>query len=117
MKGTTMIWTRVKDRKQLVLDGISIEADKSDSSLRSVTFTDGAGHKVRVLIDSYTLYVEVPAPPKMVEKFEVSGVIAGVPVTEQFDDSYSADNRKRELESHDAEVAIATVSVEQDIPF
>jgi hypothetical protein len=92
-----MNWTRVKSDKQLVLSGISVATERSDTSLKSVTFTDGVGNTVRVYIDSYNLYAEIPSPPKTVEKYAVIGTVQGLSVNENFDNQYEADNRLEEL--------------------
>lgn len=95
-----MNWTKVKNGKQVVLDGITIEIDRSDTSVMSITLKDAAGHVVRARYESYNMYIEVPAAPKTVEKVALNGTVLGLPVKEVFDSEYQANDRKEELTGH-----------------
>jgi hypothetical protein len=116
-----MDWTKAKTKKDLVLEGISIDVDRSDASVRSVTFTDSTGHVVRVRYSDYSMAVEIPALPTTKEKFAVVGSIAGVPVNETFEDSYAANSRKRDLENvlrgDEPDLKVESVQVPEEIPF
>lgn len=116
-----MIWEKAKSAKQLVLDGINIEVDKSDSTLVGVTFTDATGRKVRVRYESYNMCVEIPQAPKTTDKFAVRGTVNGLHVDETFDHEYQANDRKEELTGSLAEekfdVSVAKTEVFEDILF
>jgi hypothetical protein len=104
-----MKWTTSKAKP--VLDGIVIEIDQTDTSLTAVTFTDASGNKVRIRYESYCMKMEVLAPPEMVKKWELSGTFKGLAVRELFDDKYSAEDRRNEL---DSELVIAEVEVPEE---
>jgi len=116
-----MIWESAKSAKQIVLDGVTVEVDKADSSLVSVTLTDSKGNKVRVRHNSYNMCVEIPAAPKLVDKFVVTGDVVGVPVSEVFDNKYEAENRRDDLvnetRNERATVSVEKIQIEEEIPF
>ena len=110
-----MNWETIKTSKDAVLEGVSIEIDKSDSSTTSVILTDVNGLKLRVRLDSYSMKVEVPAKPKTEKKWELKGEFKGLPVEEKFDSEYEAKSRRDELEYGNEDIAISEIDVE--IPF
>lgn len=113
-----MKWETVKSAKDVVLEGLSFEIDKTDSSLNSVTISDAAGNQFRVRMSSYSMYLEVPAKPKMVEKFAVKGSVLGLDVNEQFDNEYEAGKRKEELDgAYGASIDVCKALVPDEIPF
>ena len=103
-----MKWTRLKTSTANILDGIKIESDYSETVLKSVTLTDASGHVARVVIDSYSLYLEVPAPPATEKKWELSGTFKGLAVRELFAYEHEAKYRRDELSD---ELSIAEVDV------
>lgn len=107
-----MNWETIKKSADAsILDGITVEIDKTDISTNAVTLTDGKGNKIRVRLSSYDLHVEVPAKVKVEKKFKVEGEIKGVKVDEIFDHKYEADARVSDL-GYDAVVAVSEVDSE-----
>lgn len=92
-----MQFITVKKSSDIKLAGIKAELDITDKSVNGVTFTDADGNVVRVSLRSYSMTVEVPAPPTMVKRFKVIGKVLGLPVDELFADRYDADIRADEL--------------------
>jgi hypothetical protein len=111
----TKAFRSLKKGEQLQLDGIQIDVERHDGSLASVVFTDAKGYVVKVAMASYSMGVFVPAEPEKERKTVLTGNIVGVPVRETFDDSFTACERKRELECAGASVTVADEDVE--IPF
>jgi len=125
-----MQFITVKKSSDIKLAGIKAELDITDKSVNGVTFTDADGNVVRVSLRSYSMTVEVPAPPTMVKRFKVIGKVLGLPVDELFADRYDADIRadewNRGLMSPGVEVQEVEVPEEQattpvpetdDLPF
>jgi hypothetical protein len=118
-----MEWTKVKQAKDVTLEGVSVDFDRTDGSFKSVTFTDAKGNKFRIGTEaSYSsLAVEIPAKPKLVEKHVLRGEVAGLKVEESFDSEYAARDRKQELSGRfsDAEdgLTVAKEQVPDEIPF
>jgi len=109
-----MKFKQVKKVSEMQLSGITIDLDQTGDTLNSVTFTDTEGHTVRVRYSSYSMYVEVPAPPAMVKKHLVSGKLHGVVVSESFDEPYPATLRVRELREVGAEVELTEIEVPEE---
>lgn len=110
-----MNWETVKTNKDAALDGISIEIDKSESSITAITFTDKSGGTLRVRMDSYTMRAEIPAKPKTEKKWALKGKFKGLPVDEKFDTAYQAEARRDDLDYGNKELVVEEVEVE--IPF
>jgi len=111
-----MNWETIKTSKDAsVLDGITVEVDKTDSSFRSITLLDKSGSKLRVRIDSYNLYIDVPAKPKTEKRWAVKGEYRGLPVDETFEDKYEATQRRNEIDYGNEAITVSEVEVE--IPF
>jgi hypothetical protein len=89
----------VKKNSEIVLAGIAAELDLVDSSVQGLTLRDAAGNMVRIALRSYSMQVEVPAPPVMEKKFRLSGEVLGLPVERTFDSQYEADDERQRLES------------------
>lgn len=92
-----MQFITVKKSSDIKLAGIKAELDITDKSVNGVTFTDAEGNVVRVSLRSYSMTVEVPAPPTMVKRFKVIGKVLGLSVNELYADRYDADIRADEL--------------------
>jgi hypothetical protein len=117
-----MNWTKIKSSKQVALEGVSVEIERSDTSLIAVTLEDSRGNKLRVRLESYCMITEIPALPKMVEKIALKGTVLGLKVEETFDTARGANDRKEELAGRLDEdkfsLAIEPVQVpEEDLPF
>lgn len=63
-----MKFKSVKKASEIKLDGVKIELDTVDGSIKGLTITDAKGNLLRVAERSYSLYVEVPAPPETEKK-------------------------------------------------
>lgn len=113
-----MNWTSIKTPKDIVLDGIVAECEYRDKTLAAVTFTDQAGHQLRMVLENYSVRVLIPAKPETKTVHAVVGVVPmlNTPVREEFEDAYSASSRLIKL-SHqgviddDAKVVIEEVEV------
>ena len=94
-----MHYIQAQKASDVSLTGINVELEHHGHSLSAVTFRHPDGGLVKVAIDSYNLKVLVPAPPKMVEKYRLSGKFAGlVDVCEDFDDEFDAKQRLQDYE-------------------
>jgi hypothetical protein len=81
----------------LKLEGIKFDIEVRNTTVYSVTFTDATGNLVKVA-GSYGLEVCIKAPPKMVEKWKLSGKFDElVDVEEVFDSEYKAKDRLKEF--------------------
>ena len=109
-----MDWKSIKTSREVVLDGIAAHIEREDRSIRSVTFTDAAGHAVLVKSD-YGLRVCVPQEPEKAQVSKVTGEIAGVKIDESYEDGFTARQRATELKDAGATVELQTA--DEDIPF
>lgn len=94
-----MKFKSVKKASEVTLDGVRVEFDMVDGSIKAVTLTDPKGNVVRCAERGYNFYVEVPAPPETEKKFKLSGTVLGLPVEKVFDERHEADDELRRLES------------------
>jgi len=85
-------------------EGYSLEWQKENESIRSLDLCKDGHPILRTAQDSYTFRVMVPAKPKMVTHYFVTGEIAGVKVEEEFDNMYDAQSRQDTLQDKGAEV-------------
>jgi hypothetical protein len=114
-----MRFEKVKKDAQLVLKGISFETAWHDGSLQSVTMRDDAGNVLKLAVESYSFYALVPAAPKMVKRYKVSGTLAGLPVEQFFEYDHETQRAKDNYESRvrvdgDADLSISIVEVPED---
>lgn len=85
-------------QSDLKLDGIDIQLEMHNSSVGQLVFTDKSGKTIKI-VGTYGVSVLIPAPPKMTEKWELSGKFDDlVDVKETFDTEYDANDRLREFE-------------------
>ena len=112
----------IKRASEIVLDGIAVEIEMRDGSLHAVTFTDKSGNFCKVAKSDYsTMSAYIAAPPTKVKKFQLSGTLEDVsPVKEVFDDEWTANNRKAEIEKkfdyrEGVKLEVAPVEIEE--PF
>lgn len=85
-----MRFATVKKQSDITPLGVQCVADFTDGTVKVLTITDPAGNVLRVRVDSYSMIVEVPAPPATKKVCRLSGTVAGVPVSHDFDDVYQA---------------------------
>jgi hypothetical protein len=92
----------VKTANDVKLNGVTVEFEKHDSNLDSVTLTDAAGNVFKIAKTSYSdIGAFIPAPPKMVKKYFVTGEFKGVTKLADegpFDGEYEATCRKNEIQ-------------------
>lgn len=93
-----MKFKSVKKASEVTLEGITVELDTVDGSIKGVILTDAKGNTLRVIERTYSLFVEVPAPPEMEKKYRLSGNLLGLPVNMNFDSKYEADAEQERLE-------------------
>lgn len=103
-----------KTEKDIKLDGVKAEITRKDSYVIRIILRDTTGNVVEVAESRYNgIEVLIPAPPEKKKVWKVTGKIAGIPIDENFDGQYSADQRKEKLESLNAEeLAVKEVEVE-----
>ena len=114
-----MNWVSVKNTKEIVLAGISVDAEWRDKTLAAVTLTDVNGSAVRLVLENYAVRALVPAPAEKKQVHVVTGAVPtlGAPIREEFEDAYAATVRKHELEAAGV-IDNAEVKVEEvEIPF
>lgn len=118
-KGSNMsAWKSIKKASDITLAGVTAAMELRDGTVHAVTLTDASGKQLRVTVDSYMLKVFVPEPPKKEQRFRVEGTAAGLPVSEDFEQRYAADERVRELEEKTvADTSLKVEPVEVEIPF
>lgn len=114
----TKRWTAAKKESDIALEGITIDAEQNEfGTFTKVILTDEKGHSVH-FSSSYGMETKVPAPPKLVDKYKVEGVIAGVKVLGYFDSSWDANSRRDELngrlESSETQFTSELVKVEEE---
>ncbi len=109
----------VKKASDIVLDGISVDAEFRDGSLHAVTLTDQKGSLVRIALDSYALRALIPAPPEKKKVNVLTGKVAvlGTPIREEFDHQFQAESRRTELESAGIAEGIEIAAEEVLVPF
>jgi len=88
----------VKKTSEIKLDGVKVEFDMVDGSIKAVTLTDASGNVVRCAERGYNFYVEVPAPPETEKKYRLHGSVLGISVEKTFDDEFTAKEEQRRLE-------------------
>lgn len=86
----------IKKESELKLAGIKFDVTWADGSVCQVTAQDAAGNVVVFQKTDYSFRVMVEAPPKMVKRHRLSGSVAGMPVAEDFEDKYDAQNAMHE---------------------
>lgn len=111
-----MQFITAKKSSDIKLAGIEAELDITDKSVNGVTFTDAEGNVVRVSLRSYSMAVEVPAPPVMVKRYKVAGKLMGLTVNEMFDDAFNAEVRVEELTrlSTNADLGVQEVEIPEE---
>ena len=110
----------VKTAGEVLLNGVRVRFMEEDKGLIGVEFTDGIGGLVVVKVaGAYSTNVKVMIPAKPEEKkvYRVIGQLSNmVKVCEQFDEQQDAQNRLRDLRSHDdgANLSVETGKVTVD---
>lgn len=90
----------VKNASEIKLDGITVALDKANDSLKAVYLSDGKGGVLRIVLDSYSICAQVPAPPKKEKRYVLRGTVDGIGrIERQFESQFDADQARREIES------------------
>lgn len=106
-----------KSANELVLDGVDVQPEYHNKSLRAITLTDGTGRVLKIEVEYSTLKALVVAEPETKEVFVLRGKVpvVGADINEAFESEYDAQVRRRELEQasviENAEIAVGTVEV------
>lgn len=104
---TTKRYAAIKRSEDVELTGISVELALTEhGTVQDLTLRDEAGHELRIR-SQYGIEVQVPAKPKMVDRFALSGSIPGIrdDVLEYFETESAARHR---MESIDEKLRIDT---------
>jgi hypothetical protein len=114
-----MKFVSVKQDKQLVLDGVTFEVTWHDGSISHVLATDAKGNAVRFSVESYNFKVSVPAPPKMVTRFQLTGKVLGMGIDRLFESKYEADEAMSDLmrklrDDEGSSLSVAEVEVAEE---
>lgn len=107
----------VKKDSEINIPGVRVEVDRQDGGVRAITIFDcGYGTLLRVASQSgYTnLDLMIPEPPKMVEKFHVTGTVLGLAFEEDYDTEYQAKDRIADVISHDGTAVFSKVEVPEE---
>lgn len=118
-----MKFQNIKHPREIVIEGHAIEFDRTGDTLNGVTISKDGKPVFRVMLRSYAIACERPADPKQVEKFKVTGTLAGIPVEKTFDTHSDAYAEKLRLEdaviTGVAEIEVETITVkhDDDLPF
>ncbi len=108
-----MKFATIRDFKELQLPGIEIQADSIDNSLRTVSFYVGTKLAFRLALDSYNLVAQKVAPPEMRNVRRLSGTVLGIPVQQDFDSKYEADDARRKYESGLCDEKYSTLAISE----
>lgn len=110
----------IKVQSDINLEGIAVEIEKVNQSIRSVTLTDAKGHMVKFHC-SYGLEVNVPAEPVKQTQYAIRGKFLGVAdINEQFENEWEATAKLAEIEKaagYPENSGVKIDPVEVDIPF
>lgn len=95
-----MKFTKAK-LSDLALPGVTIETDQVDDHLKCISFSVDGKLAFRIAHDTYAngIKVEVLAPPPTKDVWRLSGTVLGIPLTQDFDDQYKANDEKRRFEA------------------
>ena len=114
-----MNYATAKTAADIVLDGITVSFDKTDTTLRAVYFRDAKGNHCRVSLQSYAMNAEIPAPPKKEKRHILRGDVPGIgPVEKVFEQKWDAEQAQRELEETvrnvDFKITCEEIEVDED---
>ena len=82
------------------LSGITADVDLVSGVVHAVTLRDANGGLLRIERNSdyESLKAFVPAKPKLVKRWQLSGKFKGLDVSERFDHKHDAEQRRQDLE-------------------
>jgi len=111
MSLTNTQWIQIKTPSDIVLEGVNVELDWTDTTVNSIIVRDGKGNALRVLRGEYSgMRAMVPATA---EKYRLHGVCCGVDIDQVFDTENDAERRKDEITdvSDKAQLVVEKVKV------
>jgi len=103
----------VKTAADIKLNGVGIEFEKNDSAIVGVKITGTDGNFIVIkATNSYSasIAVMIKEPPKMEDKFLLSGTFAGVSIKQTFEDRHEAEAALRKF-NDDGDLTITPVQV------
>lgn len=116
-----MRYVATKDPRELALEGIQVDVDTVGDELTCVTLTDINGKVIRLAKRDYSFRAEIPAPPKTVKRYRVSGTVLGLPVVALFETAHAAENAcdryRRNASPELVALTVEPVDVEEDSPL
>jgi hypothetical protein len=105
----------IKTAADVQLAGITVDLERRDNSITAIVLRDGKGGLLKVCRgESYSSDVKlyVPEPPKVEDRWRVSGDFDGAPIRKVFEHEHEADDFARRLESRDIKAKKERVKVE-----
>ena len=111
----TKLYKRAKD-SDIQLHGIDVKVERGEGGIRRITFSDGpAGNEIVVdsASDYVSIEVSVPAPPKLVKKYRLHGLVLGLPVDKIYDDKYEAERKEQDFRDNTSAPAEVNLSIEE----
>lgn len=132
MSNANRNFVSIKSASEIKLEGVTVTLDKVNDCLKGVYIADGSGGMCRIVLDSYSLSAQIPAPPKKEKRYVLRGTIDGIGrIDRQFEQQWDADQAKRDIEGklrgdsdltvtqEEVEIADAANAAEPDdtIPF
>lgn len=107
----------VKDVSQVKISGVELSWEKHDGNIQSVTITDMEGNTVTIKRpDSYSsgIVALIPKPPKMEEKFLLTGTYVGVEIKKVFNNKREAESTMASFIGGELEIKRVIVAVNDD---
>lgn len=108
-----MKFKTIKKASDVTLEGIKVEFEMLDGSVKGLTLTDSKGSLLRVMERGYNICVEIPAPPETENKWKLSGTLLGLPVEKVYDNDWEAKEEQGRLERACREESDSSLKVEQ----
>ena len=91
--------------------GLKVSSSVVNDVVKEIILSNENG-SVRISPAWEQLTVQVPAPPKTITKWQLSGEIAGIAISQIFDSSYDAEQKKADLP--DAELTVTEIEVPEE---
>jgi len=107
-----MRFKETKKEAEVGLPGVQAAFTIIDGSLRDVRLTDASGRVVLLSCD-YGLHVSVPAPPKMVKRWKLSGTFAGFPTEHLYPNKWEAERKRDAMVELLRDESAAALTIEE----
>ena len=96
MSLTNTQWVQAKTPADIMLEGVNVELDWTDTCINSIIVRDANGNALRIIRGEYSgMKAMVPAT---VEKYRLHGVCCGIDIDQTFEKEHEAEDRQREIE-------------------